>query len=153
MSLAHFAILHSSMPEMSEEGLLFYILCFNKSPENSGNVFRHGGMYNTSVGEGQNNENIPLPGHFVRSGCWNLHKVMLQCTMWRVQNTVHPLTHINRFINTPVPEFIEPRFHENKPKTLVFSHRKRAFWAACFRENCVYNFWHCTLSDLAPSIS
>jgi hypothetical protein len=33
-----------------------------------------------------------------------------------------------------VPEFIDPRFHENKPKTLVFSHRKRAFWA-CFREN------------------
>jgi hypothetical protein len=38
-----------------------------------------------------------------------------------------------------VPEFIDPRFHENKPKTLVFSHRKRAFWA-CFRENRVYNF-------------
>jgi hypothetical protein len=30
-------------------------------------------------------------------------------------------------------------FHENKPKTLVFSHTKRAFWA-CFRENWVYNF-------------
>jgi hypothetical protein len=41
----------------------------------------------------------------------------------------------------PVPEFIDPRFRENKPKTLVFSHRKRAFWA-CFRENCVYNFGH-----------
>ena len=34
-----------------------------------------------------------------------------------------------------------PSFHENKPKTLVFSHTKRAFWA-CFRENCVYNFGH-----------
>jgi hypothetical protein len=42
---------------------------------------------------------------------------------------------------SPVPEFIDPRFRENKPKTLVFSHRKRAFWA-CFRENCVYNFGH-----------
>jgi hypothetical protein len=41
----------------------------------------------------------------------------------------------------PVPEFIDPRFRENKPKTLVFSHRKRAFWA-CFLENCVYNFGH-----------
>jgi hypothetical protein len=41
----------------------------------------------------------------------------------------------------PVPEFIDPRFRENKPKTLVFSHRKRAFWA-CFGENCVYNFGH-----------
>ncbi len=40
-----------------------------------------------------------------------------------------------------VPEFIDPRFRENKPKTLVFSHRKRAFWAS-FRENCVYNFGH-----------
>jgi hypothetical protein len=36
-------------------------------------------------------------------------------------------------------EFIDPRFRENQPKTLVFSHRKRAFWA-CFRENWVYNF-------------
>ncbi len=40
-----------------------------------------------------------------------------------------------------VPEFIDPRFRENKLKTLVFSHRKRAYWA-CFRENCVYNFGH-----------
>jgi hypothetical protein len=31
------------------------------------------------------------------------------------------------------------KFRENKPKTLVFSHRKRAFWA-CFRENWVYIF-------------
>ncbi len=42
---------------------------------------------------------------------------------------------------TPVPEFIDPRFRENKPKTLVCSHGKRAFWA-CFRENWVYNFGH-----------
>ncbi len=41
--------------------------------------------------------------------------------------------------SVPVPEFIDPRFRENKPKTLVFRHRKRAFWAS-FRENCVYNF-------------
>jgi hypothetical protein len=40
-----------------------------------------------------------------------------------------------------VPEFIDPSFRENKPKTLVFSHTKRAYWA-CFRENCVYNFGH-----------
>jgi hypothetical protein len=32
-----------------------------------------------------------------------------------------------------------PSFRENKPKTLVFSHRKRAFWAD-FRENWVYKF-------------
>ncbi len=42
---------------------------------------------------------------------------------------------------TLVPEFIDPRFRENKPKTLVFSHRKRVVWA-CFRENWVYNFGH-----------
>jgi hypothetical protein len=34
-----------------------------------------------------------------------------------------------------------PSDRENKPKTLVFSHRQRAFWA-CFRENEVYNFGH-----------
>jgi hypothetical protein len=41
----------------------------------------------------------------------------------------------------PVPEFIDPPFRENKPKTLIFSHRERAYWA-CFRENSVYNFGH-----------
>ncbi len=40
-----------------------------------------------------------------------------------------------------MPELIDPRFRENKPKALVFSNRKRAFWA-CFRENRVYNFGH-----------
>jgi hypothetical protein len=34
-----------------------------------------------------------------------------------------------------------PSFHEYKPKTLVFCHTKRAFWA-CFRENWVFNFGH-----------
>ncbi len=38
-----------------------------------------------------------------------------------------------------MPEFIDLRFRENKPKALVFSLGKRAFWA-CFRENWVYNF-------------
>ncbi len=45
---------------------------------------------------------------------------------------------------SPVPEFIDPCFCENKPKTLVFSHWKRAFWA-CFHENWVYNFGHRSL--------
>ncbi len=34
-----------------------------------------------------------------------------------------------------------PSFLKNKPKTLVFSHKKRAFWA-CFRENWVDKFGH-----------
>jgi hypothetical protein len=34
-----------------------------------------------------------------------------------------------------------PSFCENKPKTFVFSHRKRAF-SACFGENWVYKFGH-----------
>ncbi len=34
-----------------------------------------------------------------------------------------------------------PSFREKKPKTLVFSHTKRAFWA-CFCEYWVYNFGH-----------
>jgi hypothetical protein len=41
----------------------------------------------------------------------------------------------------PGARIYRPRFHENKPKTLVFSHSKRAFWA-CFRESRVYNFGH-----------
>jgi hypothetical protein len=36
-----------------------------------------------------------------------------------------------------------PRFRENKPKMLVFTYWKLAFWA-CFRENWVYNFGQCT---------
>ncbi len=40
-----------------------------------------------------------------------------------------------------MPEFIDQRFRENKPKTLIYSHRKRAF-RACFRENRDYNFRH-----------
>jgi hypothetical protein len=44
-----------------------------------------------------------------------------------------------------------PSFRENKPKTLVFSHRKRAFWA-CFHENWVYKFrhWFLTPSPFPP---
>jgi hypothetical protein len=36
-----------------------------------------------------------------------------------------------------------PSFRENKPKTLVFSHRKRVFWA-CFPENRFCKFGHCS---------
>ncbi len=50
-----------------------------------------------------------------------------------------------------VPEFIDPRFRENEPKTLVFSHRKRAFWA-CFRENYIYNFGHWNRNELAKKM-
>ncbi len=44
-----------------------------------------------------------------------------------------------------------PSFREKKPKTLVFSHRKRAFWA-CFHENWVYKFgnWFFTPSPFPP---
>ncbi len=42
-----------------------------------------------------------------------------------------------------VPECTyRPSFRENKPKTLVFSHWKWAFWSR-FRENWVYKFGHC----------
>jgi hypothetical protein len=34
-----------------------------------------------------------------------------------------------------------PSFRENKPKTLIFSHAKRAYFA-CFPENWVYKFGH-----------
>ena len=39
--------------------------------------------------------------------------------------------------NETCARIYRPSFHENKPKTPVFSHRKRAFWA-CFGENWVY---------------
>ncbi len=40
-----------------------------------------------------------------------------------------------------------PAFSWNKPKTLVFSYWKRAYWA-CFHENWVYYFGHwCTLLE------
>ncbi len=41
----------------------------------------------------------------------------------------------------PCARIYRPSFHVNKPKTLVFIHTKRAFWA-CYRENRVYNFGH-----------
>ncbi len=47
-----------------------------------------------------------------------------------------------------MPEFIDLRFRENKPKALVFSHRQRAFWA-CFHENWVYKFGQQLSYDLA----
>jgi hypothetical protein len=53
--------------------------------------------------------------------------------------------------HTAVPEFIDPRFRENKPKTLVFSHWTRAFWA-CFLENWVYNFGHCCRGRYAKNL-
>jgi hypothetical protein len=42
-----------------------------------------------------------------------------------------------------------PSFRENEPKTLVISHRKRAFWA-CFRENWVYTFGHLVAKQIYP---
>ncbi len=40
-----------------------------------------------------------------------------------------------------VPELIDPVLRENKPRTLVFTHWKRAFWAF-LRENWVCKFGH-----------
>jgi hypothetical protein len=48
-------------------------------------------------------------------------------------------------LNHTYARIYTPSFHENKPKTLVFSHTKRTFWA-CFRENWVYNFGHRSVS-------
>ncbi len=48
----------------------------------------------------------------VRIECWPLSP----CQGWNKASS-----------HSTVPEFIYPRFRENKPKTLVFSHRKRAF--------------------------
>ncbi len=40
-----------------------------------------------------------------------------------------------------------PSFRENKPKTLVLYDWKWAFWA-CFHENWVYKFGHCTICTI-----
>ncbi len=61
---------------------------------------------------------------------FNLFVNNQSCFLWKINDDT-----------CPVPEFIDLRFRENRPKTLLFSHRKRAFWA-CFRENRVYNFRH-----------
>jgi hypothetical protein len=55
----------------------------------------------------------------------------------RIENILKTLT----TLNVPGARIYRLSFHENKPKTLVFSHTKRAFWA-CFRENWIYNFGH-----------
>ncbi len=44
-----------------------------------------------------------------------------------------------------------PNVRENKAKTLVFSHWKRAFWA-CFRENGVYKVGHGSASKRCSTI-
>jgi hypothetical protein len=47
------------------------------------------------------------------------------------------------FWKRPEPEFIDPVFRENKPKTLGVNDWKRVFWA-CFRKKWVYKFGHRT---------
>jgi hypothetical protein len=71
------------------------------------------------------------------------------CLYWAMQAELQKVSFLNRGKGSSplragthaVPEFIDPRFRENKTKPPVFSHWKRAFWA-CFRKNCVYNFGH-----------
>jgi hypothetical protein len=91
-------------------------------------------------------KNLWIPGclSWIRNNgklnpCWN-GRDSQQCSVLEI---ILVVALGNFFRAFPVPEFIDPRFRENKPKTLVFSHRKRAFWA-CFRENSVYNFRHWT---------
>ncbi len=52
----------------------------------------------------------------------------------------------------PSARIYRPSFRENKPKTLVFSHTKRAFWA-CFRENWVYNFGYRSVATLVLAVN
>ncbi len=54
----------------------------------------------------------------------------------------------------PSVRIYRPSFRKNKPKTLVFSQWKRAFWAYCFHENCVYKFGHRTvIANFALTVS
>jgi hypothetical protein len=46
---------------------------------------------------------------------------------FRIKFCIHIRIWVFSF-SSQVSEFIDPRFRENKPKTLVFSHRKRAYW-------------------------
>jgi hypothetical protein len=48
---------------------------------------------------------------------------------------------VQYILNLSSARIYGPSFRENKLKTLVFSHRKRAFWVS-FREN-----WHCCVRD------
>jgi hypothetical protein len=81
---------------------------------------------------------VGLPVHMIREVLWDSKRKRAWASILLYER--------RRFWSRPVPEFIDLRFRENKPKALVFSHWKRAFWA-CFRENWVYNFGHrCCLS-------
>jgi hypothetical protein len=62
-----------------------------------------------------------------------------RCKKSTLNDLVQPDPSKNTFNEPASGRNYRPSFHENKPKTLVFSHRKRAFWA-CFRENRVYKF-------------
>ncbi len=85
---------------------------------------------------------------------WTVNKFYsIFCTWFLIDSPIVPQILLNWVALgfNPVPEFIDPRFRENKPKTLVFSHWKQAFWA-CFRENWVYNFGHGTVAELALTV-
>jgi hypothetical protein len=60
----------------------------------------------------------------------------------KAQFRISTIQYIHETANEVIGALIyRPSFRENKPKTLVFGHRKRAFWA-CFRKNWVYKFSH-----------
>jgi hypothetical protein len=92
---------------------------------------------------------------YLRAPLNTIYTIMLFCKVLSIKscNDIHMCIKFAYVSHppSPVPEFIDPRFRENKPKTLVFSHRKRAFWA-CFRENCVYSFGHGCLSSPSSSL-
>jgi hypothetical protein len=72
-------------------------------------------------------------------------KCSLRGTVLKGISSITSNEYQTEFLECPVfwtsARIYRPSIRKSKPKTLVFSHRKRAFWA-CFRENRVYNFGH-----------
>ncbi len=94
---------------------------------------------NTNLGETTRN-NV----YCLKCRCWHSSISALNCDLQKYSTVMlYKLSVIDSSVgfNESSARMYRPSFHENKPKTLVFSHTKRPFWA-CFHENWVYNFGH-----------
>jgi hypothetical protein len=86
---------------------------------------------------------IPDPGSRGQKGTGSQIRIRNTVIFPQFVGSFHSyfLSYIYLIISHYNARIYRPSFRENKHKTLVFNHWKRAFWA-CFRENGVYKFGH-----------